>query len=374
MSKMKRCREGKNCGATCINRGKNCLIGLNEPLGKDLSSLSSNILGGSRRDSTPVSSQQSIGELLDAGVGFMQSYSNRLKVILSQEKRSKRVADSLMDRLLDMENIIPDGGTRDKMVGMVRKLRDKEFEAQDKRDGIMSEIRGNLLKTNLTNEQVTSIVSSVNVDIKDSDIRGKVRGQVEEFVRMFNGRGVADFLDRGSVTPSAKLIEFSSFRPYAIEAKGVIGTGGDHKSTFHELGHFVEYQSRVLQIHAEKWRNMKAFTSDQIRSLDKSNPSYSLVFKDNQIIQSAGEMPPPRKLPVFRLQDMEPYAGFRRDEVALVGRYMHFYMGRIGRPGTSEVISMALENFSSPKDMGILHVNHPELFNLAVGLAITPSN
>ena len=102
---------------------------------------------------------------------------------------------------------------------------------------------------------------------------------------------------------------------------------------WHEFGHHLEYSNPEYKQAATEWRNARA-TSDK---------------------------------PV-KLSALDPFAGYKDDEVALPGRFIHPYVGKVYARGSTEVISMGLERFSRPSDMADFYRKDREHFLLILGM------
>jgi hypothetical protein len=63
--------------------------------------------------------------------------------------------------------------------------------------------------------------------------------------------------------------------------------------------------------------------------------------------------------------------GYGPNEVAVVDRFFHPYLGKRYTDDLTEVVSMTVEHFAEPHLMAHLYRNHPDLFTLGVGLSQT---
>lgn len=357
----KKCEDGKNCGATCIARGIRCLIDLSQPLSSGLSRVSKKVKGLL----PSIKNKYSKDTLKLKGSAyareFMAEYEKQLKSAIAQEERANNSSFLEKSRALSEQ------------IEIMRRIKEK------------------LLKTNLREDEVKNIVNGINIipyldrgstierrrfgTAKVRRIEYGVKDQVEEFVRLFNGRGFLEKVN-GVPTPTVRTIEIHPLeRGFAWFSKNLAKTDGKALTTFHELGHFVEHQSKVLSSYSDRWRRDKALTSRQLRSLGKNDPLYELVYKDGKLSDRLIGSTLAFKRPAFWLRDMTNNGNYGENEVALAGRYMDPYMGKVYTrlSNTTEVLSMALQSFSTPKDMVNLYKNHPDLFEMAVGLAITPA-
>jgi len=61
---------------------------------------------------------------------------------------------------------------------------------------------------------------------------------------------------------------------------------------------------------------------------------------------------------------------YNEDEKALPGRYIHPYVGKIYKEGHTEVISVGVEHFASPRLMRELYQKDKEHFHYALGVLL----
>lgn len=365
----KKCKDGKNCGATCINRGKKCLLDLGESLSADLSSASTYIKNSSLQDLPIPETPVTAGGLSVAGAKFMAPYRDRLRLLKETQERAFFLLRPLTEKYIKESDEGKKKEIRDKMMKVIG----VESRASVKRRALMQEIRDKLLKTNLSAGEVKDIANKISIKGDDLGKQSRVRDIIEEFVRLFNGRGVIEKGDEGSPSPVAKTVEIGrSKRAFADPSNNLVYTDGESRTTFHELGHFVEYQSKRLYNYAERWRDSKALTATQILSSSRDEPLYTKGgYSYKGALDWMYESASTPRLPIHRLNKLTntPYDD---EEIGLMGKYMSPYMGKVYQGRSTEIISIALESFSSASSMGKLYDNHPDLFNTVVGLAVTP--
>lgn len=324
-------------------------------------------------DEIKVPKTGSLEDASKAGREFMAKHEETLKAALSIMRRFYLVEESIKERLKD-ENLGVKERIRLKKV--LFRLGQKSTSANVRSYELMESIRNELLKTKLSDQDIKGIISRIKMTgkgIPESDVLfTKVRGQLEEFARMFNGKGLTEMDDNGVIKSGLREVSIDP-KGRAFARKGFISINGESRTLFHEAGHIVEDSVSWLGRYAEKWRDGKAYSIDQInkdRSLDKvvrdsdgNLISYTLQSK------AVGQGPP-----IFRLGEMPVHKGwaYGPNEVAMVDKFMTIYMGKVyeGTGGT-EVVSVGMEKFSSPSEMRHLYSNHPDLFKTIVGLALT---
>lgn len=381
----KRCRKGKSCGATCINGSKVCLVDLPWVSSNGLSRVAQDIQNrpkssvdsltrnlGLQTGKVKPLSIGSLDEVSKAGKSFMDKYKGRLDAAFSIWNRRIAVEEKIKDRI-NNGNL----SFREKMRlrKALQSIISRSARANERSFKLMEEIRRELLKTKLSESDIKGILSLLKIEGKnlssDSALIKQVRSQVEEFARMFNGKGLLEASDRkGFFTASLREISVNTTdRAHAIG--NFIMTSGIPRVTFHELGHIVENGRPWLADYAEKWRDGKAFTLRQVESAKGSEVFVKGL--DGKIIPHATRELSGRDVPVFRLVDMpvNKNRGYDPQEIAVADKFMDLYMGKVYGWRGSEVISMGIETFSSPQDMRHLYVNHPDLFETVVGLALT---
>ena len=201
----------------------------------------------------------------------------------------------------------------------------------------------------------------------------QTRKHIEEFARMFNGKGLEKTLEKeGSRQELYHLVIDPNQRAFAYPRTGHITSNGQKQTLFHEIGHIMEAQRDWLLTYSNRWRDSRAF------SLEKAykNPDTQKLVGDG----SATKVPyimetlPSTKqtVPVFKLSDMIPLqkAGFKPTEVAVIDTFLSPYLGKKYDDGFTEIVSSTIEHFSEPYLMSHLYKNHPDLFSLGVGLAL----
>lgn len=62
--------------------------------------------------------------------------------------------------------------------------------------------------------------------------------------------------------------------------------------------------------------------------------------------------------------------GFGSDERAYPGNFINPYMGKVNPDGSTEVISMGIQHFSSASEMAVLRRGDPEMYNMMIGLIL----
>lgn len=316
---------------------------------------------GNKREQMAAKIDRAVGEMKPLKFGTtVESYQELGKI--GKDTLDKypqiRSARSILQRYDRIQGVIKSritavGTTEDERAKLAHQWMQAEFmknSANDKMLKAMERLREEMLQTSLSKAQITQALNRIEF-VKSAGI-ADVRRHVTEFIRMFNGRGITDVDNPGSSSPLLR-IGIEKGRAFAMTTLGYVGTNGTRMTTFHEIAHLVEYQRGWMSGYAFRWMREKAFSEDEAADrkitavtmkLDQGRPLFGL----NQLI---GPM-------------------YRADELAFADTYMHPYMGKVYPDKRStEVWSMALQQFSSPDLMAQLYTNHPELFEIGVGMS-----
>jgi hypothetical protein len=318
-------------------------------------------------------SQGSLDEVSKAGKAFMDKYRNRLDSAFSIWNRRVALEAAITRKLKDDESLT--FKQRMRLRRVLESIISRSVRANERSFKLMEEMRAELLKTKLSEDDIKGIMGRLKITGKntpDNDPSIKqVRGQVEEFARMFNGKGLLE-VTGDSGMPTGYLREMLvSPKERAYQQHGFVMTSGIPRVTFHEIAHIVELGRGWLANYAEKWRDGKAFN---VRQVENAKGMERIIRDgDGKLIPYATQDLSGRNLPVFRLKEMPIHKNsiYDPNEIAVVDKFMDLYMGKVYTWKGSEVISMGMEKFASPQDMRHLYMNHPDLFETIVGLALT---
>lgn len=216
------------------------------------------------------------------------------------------------------------------------------FQNIDGGSGVFRKLRSKLTNRMSFNEadkliELQGVTISSNVDKR---IKNDIENDINEFVRLTNGRGLGTLQTIGYTMP----------RAYANKDRQEINIGGQNdgfysRSTLlHEFGHHVEYSDPKLEKAAQSFI-MSRTTSNEIK----------------------------------RLKDLNPDRGYEDYEMAFPGNFIDPYVGKVYVDGvltnrtirgSTEVISMGLQHFAYSSDMVKLYNRDKEHFYLILG-AIT---
>jgi len=258
-----------------------------------------------------------------------------------------------------------------------QKAKDKYFAYRDKFEKQMETLRNKMLETNLNDAQVDKFIKNTKITSWKAPQKTQIRGYLNEYIRMFNGNG---FVDSANGVPaitkigkakrgSCKFWEGSLTTQFKSSMFGT-PTTVSKSTTFHEITHAVEVANPKLNKFMQSWRTNKGFT-------DKEKIRANMVRKEGMSVygpsQQVGK-------PVYRLKDITSTKYDPRED-ALVNDYMDAYMGKVYKPydfkrfgidekiEATESLTMTVERFADPQKMGALYKQHPELFELIVGMS-----
>lgn len=235
----------------------------------------------------------------------------------------------------------------------------REFEA----------IRDTMLKTNLSDRKVDQLLKSFK---REGPISSDSIKSIEEFIRMFNGRAFySEHKESGVGSRPVTIIRGVTGRASAQPFSGSVDIVNNKRTIYHELAHMLEHTDSRIVKYAQQWRMKQSDPADVIDHRKKGGFFYPADFPE-PVGKRTGTNPfgKNQETYVYKLKDMLKDDKYGDNEVAMVGRYMSPYMGKVYTGSSStEVISMAVEMFSHPEKMAVLYDNHPDLFTYIAGLS-----
>jgi len=242
----------------------------------------------------------------------------------------------------------------------------------------LEKLRNKMLDTPLNDTQIDKFIKNVKITTFNAAQKTELRGQLNEYIRMFNGNG---FVDSANGIPAITKIGKASRASNKFWEGSMTASARTRKvgskflnvrkaTTFHEISHSVEVANPKLNKYLNKWKLDKGFT-DKDKIIDAmQNKKASIVKKPTEKLGK----------PVYKLEDIRR-GGYRKDEVALVNEYISPYMGKVYEPydfskfgitldtEPSEVLSMSIERFAGTESMTKLLMQHPDLFEIVVGMS-----
>ena len=275
-------------------------------------------------------------------------------------------------------NLVPE--LQDGLIAKFEKAKNAYIKYNDGFTNNLEKLRNKMLETSLTDVQVNKFVNQVSIS---SSFTGPQQAQIKnyfsEYVRMFNGAG---FTEAANGVPAVNSIGKAKrgsckFWKGTFTTK-VNGSTVNKRTVFHEITHVVEVANPKLNNSMNKWKFDKAFGDVGARGIKdknllkeymakpRSTPNYSMSEKLNK--------------PVYKLKSITGI-NYRDKELAFVDKYKDAYMGKVydmydysfdyikGTINPSEVLTMSVETFSDVEKMQTLIQNHPDLFEVVVGMS-----
>lgn len=184
----------------------------------------------------------------------------------------------------------------------------------------MERLLSHLLSTGIPEQDAKAKVARIPISNRVGETDRKV---IERFAHVFCG------LTLGYGIEQIQLFDCDTPRASADPSNGILNVGAflQRSTLYHEMAHFIEFGSdRILQA-AELWRDRKATGPPQLLG-----------------------------------------GTYRDDEIAVPGKFVDPYVGKIYQNGSTEVVSVGLQHFGSAKNMGILYHGDREHFVFMVGL------
>ena len=234
-------------------------------------------------------------------------------------------------------------------------------------------LKNKMLETPLSQSQIDGFVKNTKITTWQAAQKTQIRGYLSEYIRMFNGNGF--IAAPNGVPPITKIGKAQ--RASNSYWKGQMSTSGGRNyvsksTTFHEITHSVEVMNPKLNNYMNEWKFNKGFT-------DKTK--IQEVIHKKKALASSGASDLAKKKPVYKLKDIT-YINYDAREKAFVDKYLDPYMGKIyepdnfvkrfgieGAPEASEVLTMTVQQFADVENMPRVLADHPDLFELIVGMS-----
>ena len=229
-----------------------------------------------------------------------------------------------------------------------------------------------MLETPLTQSQIDQFVKNTKITTWQAAQKTQIRGYLSEYIRMFNGNGF--IAAPNGVPPITKIGKAQ--RASNSYWKGQMSTSGGRtvskSTTFHEITHSVEVMNPKLNNYMNEWKFKKGFTD---------NAKIKEVIHNKKAYAGSGASDLAKKKPVYKLKDITRI-NYDAREKAFVDKYLDPYMGKIyepdtfvkrfgieGAPESSEVLTMTVQQFADVENMPRILADHPDLFELIVGMS-----
>jgi hypothetical protein len=336
------CKKGNSCGKSCISQSKVCRKNLSpktqDPL-EEKAKAKAKVKPPETKTMIkvkplepkpkPKAKAQSLDEFINLGDEFL-----------------KQFPDEKSDREIELEaRLKKTRGMSKNRVLIEGEIYEIKKERQKK---ILEALAARSVKTNLPVNISNSLgeAKEIEREMANFGINRKYRSfSIKE--KRIAEQHVADFANLFANNPLGDgeiriLIEDGSSRAYAAgftkppvvvleDPKAPYGKEPNKRVIFHELGHHIEY----------------------------GNPNVAKA--SNEFLQKRRDPnePDPVNLP-----------GYGKDEEYYKGDFFHPYVGRKYKNGSTEVISMGIQNFADPGDMLILEKKDPEMYRFILGVIL----
>jgi hypothetical protein len=328
-----------------------------------------------------VSKAGSLTDTLRKGNVFLREYDEGLRSTVSILRKANALEKQLRELSEKLEVDREPGWIKKKLrvSGAIMKAARHRGDAEARLQAKMQGIREQLLKTSLSEEKVQLLVSRVALMppkgsiTLDQETVAQTRKHLEEFTRMFNGRGMLEVLEKKEERKQlSQLVIDPAQRAFAmVNNTGFVTSDGGKQTLFHEIGHIVEVQRDWLLKYSNRWRDSRAFS---IQKAYDHPETQKLVGdgKTTKVPYTLETLSTTRKtVPVVKLNEMLPHVGmnYKPEEIAVLDTFLSPYLGKRYKDNFTEIVSSTLEHFAEPHLMAHLYKRHPDLFTLGVGLA-----
>ena len=260
----------------------------------------------------------------------------------------------------------------DKLAADFEKAKNKYLNYRGEIIQKFEKLKNRMLETSLSQSQIDQFVKNTKITTWNAAQKTQIRGYLGEYIRMFNGNGF--IASSNGVPPITKIGKAQ--RASNSYWKGQMSTSGGRtvskSTTFHEITHSVEVMNPKLNNYMNEWKFKKGFTD---------NAKIKEVIHNKKAYAGSGASDLAKKKPVYKLKDIT-HINYDAREKAFVDKYLDPYMGKIyepdnfvkrfgieGAPEASEVLTMTVQQFADVENMPRILADHPDLFELIVGMS-----
>jgi len=260
----------------------------------------------------------------------------------------------------------------DKLAADFEKAKNKYLNYRGEIIQKFEKLKNRMLETSLSQSQIDQFVKNTKITTWNAAQKTQIRGYLGEYIRMFNGNGF--IASSNGVPPITKIGKAQ--RASNSYWKGQMSTSGGRtvskSTTFHEITHSVEVMNPKLNNYMNEWKFKKGFTD---------NAKIKEVIHNKKAYAGSGASDLVKKKPVYKLKDIT-HINYDAREKAFVDKYLDPYMGKIyepdnfvkrfgieGAPEASEVLTMTVQQFADVENMPRILADHPDLFELIVGMS-----
>ena len=274
-------------------------------------------------------------------------------------------------------NLNPD--LAEKLTADFEKAKSKYFKFRDEITQNLEKLKNKMLETPLSESQIDQFVKNTKITTFNAAQKTQIRGYLGEYIRMFNGNGF--IAAPNGVPPISKIgkAQRASNEYWKGQMSTSLKSGNvvSKSTTFHEITHSVEVMNPKLNNYVNDWKIKKGFADkskiQKVINNKKARESHTVFPSDAIGLQG--------RKPVYKLKDITDIS-YDAHEKALVDKYLDPYMGKVyepdtfvrrfgidGSPEASEVLTMSVEQFANVDNMQKLLSEHPDIFELVVGMS-----
>lgn len=329
-----------------------------------------------------VSKAGSLTDTLRKGNAFLKEYDEGLRSTVSILRKANAFEERLRELSKKLEADREPGWIKKKLrvSGAIMKAARYRGNAEERLQAKMKGIREQLLKTSLSEEKVQLLVGRVALMppkgsiTLDQETLAQTRKHLEEFTRMFNGKGLLEVLEKKEERKQlSQLVIDPAQRAFAmVNNTGFVTSDGGKQTLFHEIGHIVEVQRDWLLKYSNRWRDSRAFSVQkaydhpETQKLVGNGKTTKVPYTLETLRTTKQTVPVVKFNEMLSLKSMN----YKPEEVAVLDTFLSPYLGKRYKDNAlTEIVSSTLEHFAEPHLMAHLYKKHPDLFTLGVGLA-----
>lgn len=363
----KRCRTGYNCGGSCISTKKKCRVALSgeaknfaQYVRQNKGKLTAIQKKKAKEQNIGLKAQSRLKREKPKKTTTSQHPPNSAAFFTEKGQKALRLLDSAsieklaasakeVRSLMDSTELIrkQSKGLKNHENEKASKLNSQLYQNWNQindliteNEPILKKVHDQLLqKSQVSDDQIKQEIGRLSISQKALNAHPELKSDLESYIKMTgkipNDLSIIDFTKkRASADIIDQRLNVGERRSSPTENRAVI---------FHELSHFEEFNNLNIAEAAAEWRNQKAAD-----------------FAKNG------------RPKIRNLKTLDPSGGYGSDEKAFQDKYIDPYVGKIyppylGRP-ISEVVSVGVQHFASPRKMTELYLIDPSHFELSLGI------
>lgn len=346
----KKCKVGYACGYSCISQSKVC----------------NKALPGQAKNGAEWVKMQREKESPTGYKGLVQraeqKFAKELKAIddaIAEVERQVKPLQKEKDRAAAEQHALN---------ARIVKLRDRKLSPEEELEYMDLLVERDTLWDQMfkIDERIEQINNSSKVIARVEDLRQKLLTDADQGQARVNVKNIELGEDRhlqpyNRAFYTAELEKLYAATNNQVSTLNVVDIFGDSKGGIHTVGFAINPDDAegVGMINVGQYPNKgeqtRALWHEFGHHLEYSNPAYKEAAVEWR--QSRADTDKPVQM-----------AGREPGQVALPGRYIDEYVGRVYKHGSTEVISMGLQNFSHPRMLTDFYRQDREHFLLILGM------